>query len=284
MPVEIASPTRARRGAAPTWDAATATLLWVDTPGCRVHRYDPASGRDGTVELPLAVGAARPRTAGGLACNLDGGVALVDPGGTRRWLAYWSRDGIRCADAAVDPAGRMWAGSGVGPGGWLTVVDPDGAARVAVPDVVSAAGISWSPDGTRMYLVDGPNGRLDAFDYDAAAGAVSKRRPVARFAGAGGLPASACVDADGCLWVSLDGAGAVRRYTPDGRLDRCIEVPTPQVTGCAFGGDRLTDLYLTTAPAPDAAAASAGAADPLAGALLVIPDAGAGLPTTAFAG
>lgn len=28
------------------WDVVTQTLLWVDIPAMRVHRYDPATGAD----------------------------------------------------------------------------------------------------------------------------------------------------------------------------------------------------------------------------------------------
>lgn len=276
MPVEIASPTRTEHGAAPTWDTASGTVLRVDVPAGRIHRFHPDSGREDIVELPQQVGAAKPRSIGGLVCNLADGVALLDPDGTRRWLAYWSRTGVRCADAAVDPMGRLWAGSAGQPDGWLAVVEPDGAARVAVADVAAPAGISWSADDKLMYLLDGRNGRLDVFDFDAEAGAVARRRPVARFAGASGLPSSACVDADGCVWVAIDGAGEVRRYTPAGAVDRTIGVPAPRVTGCAFGGRQLTDLYLTTAVGQQPGE--------YCGALLVVRDAGTGVPAAAFAG
>jgi sugar lactone lactonase YvrE len=70
----------------------------------------------------------------------------------------------------------------------------------------------------------------------------------------------------------------VRRYTPDGRLDRVIELPVPLVTACAFGGDGLTDLYVTTA--------RTGLTEPpaLAGSLFVVPGAGRGVAQPAFAG
>jgi len=54
------------------------------------------------------------------------------------------------------------------------------------------------------------------------------------------------VDAEGALWVALHGSGSVRRYMPDGRVDRVVRVPPTMVTCCAFGGPDLTDLYITT--------------------------------------
>ncbi|MGW7726660.1 SMP-30/gluconolactonase/LRE family protein [Streptomyces canus] len=38
------------------------------------------------------------------------------------------------------------------------------------------------------------------------------------------------VDAEGCLWVALWGAGAVRRYHPDGHLLHTLTVPAPHPT------------------------------------------------------
>lgn len=40
----------------------------------------------------------------------------------------------------------------------------------------------------------------------------------------GALPDGATVDADGCLWIAICGAGEVRRYSSEGVLLRTIEV------------------------------------------------------------
>ena len=41
-----------------------------------------------------------------------------------------------------------------------------------------------------------------------------------------GIGAPGAVDADGCYWICGNDAGVVHRFTPDGRLDRSIAVPT----------------------------------------------------------
>ena len=48
------------------------------------------------------------------------------------------------------------------------------------------------------------------------------------------------------MWVALNGGSVVRRYLPDGRVDGQVELPTPKVTSCAFGGPNLDELYITT--------------------------------------
>jgi sugar lactone lactonase YvrE len=37
------------------------------------------------------------------------------------------------------------------------------------------------------------------------------------------------------------------RFAPDGRVAAEIGLPVTQVTSCAFGGEQLTDLYVTSA-------------------------------------
>ena len=39
----------------------------------------------------------------------------------------------------------------------------------------------------------------------------------------------------------------MRRYSPDGRLDREIRLPVAQVTSVEFGGSDLGDLFITCA-------------------------------------
>jgi sugar lactone lactonase YvrE len=90
------------------------------------------------------------------------------------------------------------------------------------------------------------------------------------------------MDADGCLWNARYGGSAVVRVTPDGRVDRVVELPVSQPTSCAFGGARLDELYITTASQRLDAAALA--AQPAAGAVLVVRPGASGIPEARFAG
>jgi sugar lactone lactonase YvrE len=119
-------------------------------------------------------------------------------------------------------------------------------------DVTVSNGLGWSPEADLMYFVDSPTGRVDVFDYDLATGELANRQVFAEIARADGSPDGLCTDADGAVWVALWKGGAVRRYLPDGSLDRVVEVGTPLVTSCAFaasdgGADELDLLVITTA-------------------------------------
>ncbi|MFQ6146124.1 SMP-30/gluconolactonase/LRE family protein [Streptomyces seoulensis] len=277
---EVVVDARAELGEGPTWDAAAGRLIWVDILACRVHTYDPVTGRRTVRTTGQHVGAAKPRTGGGLVLNLRDGVALLGPDGAFGWLHRAPVTGRRGNDAAVAPDGSLWAGTmrydeATG-GGTLTRLTGDGAAREVLSDVTVSNGTGWSPDGRLMYYVDTPTGRIDVFDHDG--GRITGRRPLARVEEGAGFPDGLTVDAEGCVWVALWDGWAVRRYTPAGELDRIVRLPVPRPTACAFGGPALTDLYVTTARA------GLTAPHPLAGSLLVVPDAGEGLPQPPFAG
>jgi sugar lactone lactonase YvrE len=296
--LEIAQRASAELGEGPTWDAAADRLVWVDILGREVHHLDPVSGSDRVVRTSQHVGSAKPRAGGGLVLNLCDGVALVDAdadadadadsdASAERWLARWPREGCRGNDAAVDAAGRLWAGTmrydEAPDGGRLYRVGPGSDVVTMLDEVTISNGIGWSLDGRLMYYIDTPTRRVDRFDVDPATGDVSGRRPlVALGPDTAGAPDGLAVDVDGCVWVALWDGAAVHRYTPEGRLDRIVEVPASRPTACAFGGVGLHDLYITTARVGLDGATLAR--EPLAGSVLVLTDAGTGLPGHAFAG
>ncbi|ATL82643.1 SMP-30/gluconolactonase/LRE family protein [Streptomyces malaysiensis subsp. malaysiensis] len=289
--LEIAVRASAVLGEGPTWDAAAGRLIWVDILSSRVHGYDPATGRRTTLATEQHVGAAKPRAGGGLVVNLRDGIGVYGADGGFDWLLREPVPGRRGNDAAVAPDGSLWAGTmryeEAAGGGTLSRVGSDGSPTEILPEVTVSNGIGWSPDGRLMYYIDTPTRRIDVFDVDpdmgAAAGAdgpaVSGRRPFAEVEEGAGFPDGLCVDADGAVWVALWDGAAIRRYAPDGTLDRVVELPFPRPTACAFGGADLTDLYLTSARVGLGASAP-----PLAGSLLVIEGAGQGLAQPAFAG
>jgi sugar lactone lactonase YvrE len=74
----------------------------------------------------------------------------------------------------------------------------------------------------------------------------------------------------------------LRRYAPDGALVEVIELPVPRPTSCAFGGPRLTTLFITSAR--DGLTDSQLEAAPLSGSLLALETAVRGIAEPTFGG
>ncbi|ULR48032.1 SMP-30/gluconolactonase/LRE family protein [Streptomyces deccanensis] len=183
------------------------------------------------------------------------GIALLTPDGTLEWLDRpedRTPAPSRMNDGVADPAGRFWAGSmaydGTPGAGSLYRTDPDGTVVRVLDGLTIANGPAFTADGTTMYLADTAVGTVLRCRVDPVSGGlVGGPETFARLRDGEGSPDGMTVDAEGCLWVALWGAGAVRRYHPDGRLLDTLTVPAPHPTSvCLLPGD--TDrLFVTTA-------------------------------------
>lgn len=291
MTVEVFDGHACQLGEGPVWDEQAGELLWLDILRAQVHRRAPGTDATRTTEtFAEAVGCVALRENGGWVMAMASGPALRSPGRDPRPIAtYADLDGaapptaVRGNDGGVDPAGRLWFGTIA----WDTTpevaslyrLDPHTGRTVRILTGVSISnGLSWSPDGTTMYYIDSPTRRIDAFDYDIATGDVARRRTLAVMPEGSGLPDGCCVDADGGVWVAMFGGSCLLRYTPDGTLDDRIDLPTPQVTSCAFMGVDLDQLAITTA--------AVGLPDPgeTDGATFLADPGVRGLPVPRFAG
>jgi sugar lactone lactonase YvrE len=252
--VDVAVDAGAELGEGPVWDQGAARLIWVDILGNVVHRFDPATGKDVTLDVGRRVGAAALREQGGLVLAVEDGFALVDRGWTGvELVAPVGADdpAIRFNDGKADPDGRFWAGTlaydgSVGAAS-LYRLGPDRRVEEILSAVTISNGLAWSSDRRTMYFIDSPTQGVDAFDYHPESGSIENRRRVIDLPEADGMPDGMTIDAEGCLWVALWGGWSVRRYRTDGRLDRVVELPTAHVTSCTFGGPDLQDLYVTSA-------------------------------------
>lgn len=268
--VELAHDASALVGESPTWDATRRQLLWVDIPRHRLHRFDPQTERDTYRTFDGPVSAIAPTRDGGLVLGIGHTLCVTpSPEGTPTPLVTLPT-GRRINDGGCDPAGRFFAGTLCGQSATCGLYrldrrDDTWTATTVVAGVCVSNGFDWSPDGARLYYVDTPTLRIDQFDYDPATGSPSGRRPFADLADSGGRPDGLTVDADGGVWVALTRAAQIRRYDADGVLDAVHHLPVPRVTSLAFGGDRLDELYVTTARDPDGPDRQ-----PLAGALFVL--------------
>ena|SRR5579859_5135474 len=252
--VELLLDAQARVGDGPVWDDASGTLVWVDIMSNAVHRFDPRTNEDRVTDVGQPVGAAGLRQHGtGLVLALRDGFGFLDEGSSHVELVAAVEANVptnRMNDGKCDPGGRFWAGTmafKVTPGAAaLYRLDPDLQVSRVLSGVTLSNGLDWTPDGRQMYYIDSTTQGVDVFDYDQADGTLRNRRRRITIPPEEGLPDGMTVDAEGGLWVALHGSGTIRRYTPDGEVDRVVRVPATMVTCCAFGGPDLTDLYITT--------------------------------------
>ncbi|HEV7186458.1 MAG TPA: SMP-30/gluconolactonase/LRE family protein [Blastococcus sp.] len=265
----------------PVWSDRWGGLRWVDMLAGDVLSLD-ADGAIRRRHVGRVAAALRPRRDGGAVIAVERGFVLEDADGDLTPLdPVWSDPGVRMNEGGCDPDGRFWCGSMAydqAPGAAaLYRLDPDGHVHTELEGVTVSNGLDWSPDGSLAYYDDTATHRVDVFDYDRDAG-LTGRRPFVRLP-EDGNPDGLTVDAEGGVWVALFGGGAVHRYTPAGVLDVVVEVPTPQVTACTFGGPALDQLFITTSRegmGPDD--------DPLAGSLFRADVGVPGRPVREFAG
>jgi len=255
--VELVLDARADLGEGPRWDAARQRLLWVDIMRGRVHAFTPSTGACRNIAVGRPVGALASCRDGSLVLAVAGGFARLDLDSQKfemQAAAEADRPQNRMNDGACDGAGRFWAGTMAldeGPGaGALYRLDPDLTVHTMLTGVSISNGLDWSLDGRRMYYVDSPTRRIDVFDFDLATGSIANRRMFVEVPADAGIPDGLTVDAAGYVWLALWGGAALRRYAPDGTLERVVPLPVTHPTSCAFGGAALDELYVSSARRP----------------------------------
>lgn len=273
----------------PLWDPQEQVLFWVDILGKRICRSNADGGDLSSWPVPEHIGAMALRKNGGAMLALRTGFHSFDfdTGKCHPILDPESAiERTRFNDGKTDRRGRFVAGSmdyqESDPVGAFYSLSPDMSCATLGSGVVIFNAPCWSPDDRIFYHADSAKGTIYASDYDLDAGAISNTRILVGPGEAPGAPDGATVDAEGYIWSARWGAGCVVRFTPDGRIDRTVEIPADKTTSCAFGGPSLDRLYVTSMVDP---ANPNDPNDPEAGSLYVVTGLDVkGLPEPRFAG
>lgn len=244
---ELIAPFRCEVGEGPLWNPDSGRLLWLDIPPGIIYSFDPRSQAIGWRSAGAPTGGMTLQDDGSLLLFQDRRVSVLHPDGQPRELASGLCPGNeRFNDVIADPEGRVFAGS-MGGEGRLFRFDPDGSVATVLTGLGIPNGMGFTPDLRQFYFIDTVPRCIYIFDYDRATGAISRQRVFARIADEEGFPDGMTVDADGYVWVAVWFGGCLKRFAPDGSLDREIQFPSRQISCPTFGGEGLADLYVTSA-------------------------------------
>ena len=289
MKIDVVMPHRCLLGEGPVWDAKLKALCWVDILNGEIHEYLPGQNTHRTLPVGQMIGAVVLCSDGNFLAAMKNGFGFVNrERGTVEMLGNPEANlpGNRFNDGKVDPAGRFWAGTMSHTDepncGSLYVLDKDHAIYKKISDVSISNGMAWSPDEKTYYYIDTPTFTVAAFDYDKGSGEISGKKTAIEVPAKDKSPDGMTIDNEGMLWIAHWDGWQITRWNPHtGEKLLTIPFPAARITSCAFGGDDLGDLYVTSA--------RVGINDedlekqPLAGSLFVIRDIGfKGMPAWEF--
>lgn len=245
----------ARVGESIIWHPQEQRLYWVDIPLGILHRTDPETGIDETWQLPEELGCIGFRASGGLIVGMRHGFYFFDPATENLEHVLDPEPNMpdnRMNDGVCDRAGRFWAGTmplnSSGFDGAFYRFDTKLSCQKFRGGIGITNGLAFSADGRTMYCADTHRDRqtIWAYDYDSSDSMPTNERVFIDMSGMDGRPDGAAIDSDGCYWIAVVDGWCVMRFTPDGRLDRKIDMPVQRPSKLAFGGTRLDTIYVTS--------------------------------------
>lgn len=250
----------------PVWFGDQDALVFSDIPSNRMHRFDARSGTTAVFRDPSghANGNTRDRQGRLVTCEhlgrrvtrteYDGSITVLADRFDGRPLSA-PNDVVVAPDDAVwftDPGyGIMTDYEGVRAEPELPPavyrVDPGtGAVEPVIDDVTGPNGLCFSPDGTRLYLVDSTGPPRTLRVYDLVDGRPERGRVFAAME-PGSSDGIRC-DTEGNLWAAAaaagDGFDGVHVFAPDGTRIGRIRLPESCANLC-FGGPRRNRLFIT---------------------------------------
>lgn len=242
-------------GEGPIWDSGKEILYWLDILSRELHLFNPVNQTDKVIKTDQMIGTVVPRVRGGVVLAMENGFHFLDLSSeTLTFIAdpEHNRPENRFNDGKCDPAGRLLAGTmhkqGIGKSGALYCLDKDLSVRKVLDPVSISNGLAWSHDQKTMYYINTPEKKVWGFDYDILTGTLAGKHVVIDGEKEAGVFDGMTIDAEGMLWIAHFGGFCVSRWDPrTGKKLDVIIMAVPNPTACAFGGDQLQDLYITTA-------------------------------------
>lgn len=241
----------------PIWNYTEKALYWTDILEKRIWRYHP---KKKAVEIEWQGNL----IVGGFAFTKNNDIVLCTHKGVYL-LSRQSGEGHgsvpkllfdismaedeRFNDITTDPEGRVFAGTLTKRRvrGILYRLEQNKSPLAVIENIGTSNGMTFSLDLRYFYHTDSHIRTITRYDYDIDTGDITN--PLVFYQGLkkDGSPDGITIDMEGCIWAACWGASKVLRIDPDGKIVRELPVPAIQPSSVIFGGEKMNELYITTA-------------------------------------
>ncbi|HSN08628.1 MAG TPA: SMP-30/gluconolactonase/LRE family protein [Hanamia sp.] len=255
MKVDLLFASQCILGESPLWHAERKCCYWVDIERGILYEYNWLFKTTRKWKFNKRLGLVREGKNNQLILALDASIARFDLE-TEQVSPVVDIEsptsGNRCNDGACDSLGRLWIGTmhlqqkqGAGS---LYMVDEKLKVHKRLSNTSISNGITWSLDKKRLYFIDSPTQVVKSFLFNEKAGEIIFEKNVIEIPVEMGTPDGMAIDEEGMLWIAHWGGFGIYRWNPlNGKLLDKIELPVPQITSCAFAGEKLDHLIITSA-------------------------------------
>jgi sugar lactone lactonase YvrE len=279
MKLEIFCKHKCLLGEGPVWNAQSQSIYWIDILKGEIHQFDFKKNLHQTYPINEMIGCFAFCKNGQLIMATQSGISFLDHDTGQVLKVINPENNLtnnRFNDGKCDPMGRFWAGTmslSEEPNVGSLYVFDNKTIEKKIENVTISNGLAWSLDQKTMYYIDTPTFEVVAFDYEKETGNISKKKIALKIPEEDGYPDGMTIDTEGCLWIAHWGGWQVTRWNPKtGEKILSIKLPVSQVTSCTFGGENLSDLFITSASV--GLSAEALAQQPLAGSFFVVKNCG----------
>lgn len=252
--MRILSDKRCIIGEGPVWCEFDKKVWQVNGyGGDEIFCIDLKSGEQTVRKLDFGVAAIAFTEAGEMLISCMDGAFILNPDGSRVPLYDTEKYEIKYGnDAKVGPDGAFYVGTqsskrlGMGDkiDGKLFRIDGNGNAKVILDGLILSNGFDWSMDEKCLYHTDSDTGIIKEYDFDIKTGDLSFTGRQLKVDSVDGFT----IDQNDNLFVACWGRGHIAVVdTKTMEIKEYLKTPAKITTSCAFAGDSMRNLVITTA-------------------------------------
>ena len=241
-------------GEGPFWDSKRSRLHWVDIIGKKIISQNLDGSNIHALEVDGNPGCVVLSDDGTMVAGVDNQISSLDGGGNLLKVLADTKEGsgLRFNDGKCDPSGRFWVGSMDRKeknklGSLYSWNSIEGLVN-REQGVTVSNGMGWSPDNSLFYYIDSPTREVSVYDFDLSTGRINNKRRFISFSEEDGFPDGMTIDNEGRLWIAFWGGSKIMCVNPDSKaIEEVVSFPVSKITSCAFGGEKMDQLFITSA-------------------------------------